>query len=163
MKQWFLGLNERERLMVVIAACLVAYAVVHFAVLAPLWGGSARLAAEIPERQALLAELKAAEVEIGGQRRGSQRTQPIEGAGQSLVVIIDRTSREAGLGASLRRNQPTPDQGLRVGFEGAPFEALVPWLAQLQRRYGIGVESASFDTAGTPGLVNATLVLERRP
>ncbi len=163
MKQWFFGLNERERLMVLIAAVLVAYAVVHLAVIAPLWGGSARLAADIPERQTLLAELKAAEAELSAQRRGGDGAQPIEGAGQSLVVIIDRTSREAGLGASLRRNQPTADQGLRVGFEGAPFESLVPWLAELQTRFGIGVESASFDTAGASGLVNATLVLERRP
>lgn len=163
MKRWFLGLNERERLIVFITAALAAYAVVHLAVLAPLWHGSARLAADIPERQTLLAELKAAEAELGGQRRGGDRARPIEGAGQSLVVIIDRTSREAGLGAALRRNQPTPEQGLRVGFEGAPFESLVPWLASLQTRYGIGVESASFDTAGAPGLVNATLVLERRP
>lgn len=163
MKQWFLGLNQRERLMVSIAAVLVAYAILHLAVLAPLWGGSARLAADIPERQALLAELKAAEAELSGQPRGRDGRQPIEGASQSLVVIIDRTSREAGLGATLRRNQPTPNQGLRVGFEGAPFESLVPWLAELHTRYGIGVESASFDSAGAPGLVNATLVLERGP
>ncbi len=163
MKAWFAGLNDRERLMVLIGTALVAYAIVHFTVIAPLWGGSARLAAELPERQSLLAELKAAEGELSGRRPGGEGRQPVEGAGQSLVVIIDRTSREAGLGGSLRRNQPTPDQGLRVGFEGAPFEALVPWLAQLQTRYGIGVESASFDTAAAPGLVNATLVLERRP
>lgn len=162
MKAWFEGLSARERQLVMAAAVLVSYAVVHLAIIAPLWGGAARLADQLPERHALLAELRAAEAEVQS-RRGQARPQAVEGAGQSLVVIIDRTSREAGLGGSLRRNQPTPDQGLRVSFEGAPFESLVRWVVDLETRYGISVESASFDAAQAPGLVNATLVLERRP
>lgn len=162
MKQWLAGLNERERLLVFGAGLLAAYALLHLTIFAPLWGGSARMASQLPERQALLAELRAAEAEVAA-LRGRDTAQPArEGAGQALVVIVDRTSREAGLGAALRRNQPTPDQGLRVSFEGAPFDALVVWLVDLERRFGIGVESASFDAAGGPGLVNATLLLERR-
>ncbi len=161
MRQWLTSLSERERYLVFAAGLLGAYAVLHLAVVAPLWGGSARMATQLPERQALLAELRAAEAEVAT-LRGRESAAPREAAGQSLVVIIDRTSREAGLGSALRRNQPTPDQGLRVSFEGAPFDSLVTWLVDLERRFGIGVESASFDAAGGPGLVNATLVLERR-
>ncbi len=161
MKQWFAGLSERERYLVLAGALLGAYAVLHLAILAPLWGGTARMATQLPERQALLGELRAAEAEVSA-LRGRDPAVAREGAGQALVVIIDRTSREAGLGGALRRNQPTPDQGLRVSFEGAAFDTLVVWLAELERRFGIGVESASFDAAGDPGRVNATLVLERR-
>lgn len=161
MRQWLAGLNERERYLVLGAALLGAYALLHLTVLAPLWGGTARMASQLPERQALLGELRAAEAEVAA-LRGRDPTVAREGAGQALVVIVDRTSREAGLGGALRRNQPTPDQGLRVSFEGAAFDTLVVWLTDLDRRFGIGVESASFDAAGGPGLVNATLVLERR-
>jgi general secretion pathway protein M len=160
-KAWFAGLSPRERQLVIAAAALAGYAIVHLLIVAPLWGGSARLAAQLPERHALLAELHAVEAEVQA-RRGQAQPQALEGAGQSLVVIIDRTSREAGLGGSLRRNQPTADQGLRVSFEGAAFDALIRWLVALETRYGISVESASFDTAQAPGLVNATVVLERR-
>lgn len=161
-RQWFTGLSERERMMVLAAGALTLYAILHLAVIAPLWGGSARLSEQVSERHLLLAELRAAEAAVAAQRGGS-RPAPVQDAAQSLVVIVDRTSREAGLGGALRRNQPTPDQGLRVSFETASFDALVAWLAVLQNRYGISVESASFDGATAPGLVNATLVLERRP
>jgi general secretion pathway protein M len=162
MKQWFIELSERERWMVLAAGALTLYAVLHLAVFAPLWGGSARLSEQVNDHRAVLAELRMAEAAVTAQR-GDSRPAPVQDAAQSLVVIVDRTSREAGLGGALRRNQPTPDQGLRVNFEAASFDAMIAWLVVLQGRYGITVESASFDGASAPGLVNATLVLERRP
>jgi type II secretory pathway component PulM len=44
-------------------------------------------------------------------------------------------------------------------MEKAPFDALVGWLSRLSQQNGIGVDGASIDTAGAPGVVNAAMVL----
>ncbi len=72
----------------------------------------------------------------------------IQGAGAALlndtgeapVVIVDRVGREAGLGSALRGTQPSGN-GVRVQLEAAPFDTLVTWLATLDQRYGLAIES----------------------
>lgn len=160
MKAWFEGLSPRERWLVLSAAALVGFAAVQTLVIGPLWQGTASLEQQLEERERLLAELQGVRDQVSALRAGDRQA-PVEAADQSLVVLVDRTSRAAGLGQQLRRNQPVGEQGLRVSFEAVAFDSLVPWLAELQQRYAIAVESASFDAGSAPGLVNATFVLER--
>ncbi|MGH8257162.1 MAG: type II secretion system protein GspM, partial [Steroidobacteraceae bacterium] len=78
---------------------------------------------------------------------------------ESLVVLVDRTARDAGIGKALVGSQPSGDGGLNVRFEGAPFDAMVAWLSQLGERYGVRADSATIDAAKAAGTVDATLVL----
>jgi general secretion pathway protein M len=80
--------------------------------------------------------------------------------GESLVVLIDSSARESGLGKSLSSSQPTGDKGLRIRLDNVPFDALVAWLARLSQSHGVRVESAEIESAGEAGLVNAGLVLK---
>ena len=79
--------------------------------------------------------------------------------GESLVVLVDRTAREAGLGTALRDQSPNGEAGLRLRLEAAAFDRLIEWLGQLQERHGVAIEAANFDATGNPGLVNASLTL----
>jgi general secretion pathway protein M len=79
---------------------------------------------------------------------------------ESLLVVVDRAAREAGLGNSLTNSEPSGPGRLRVRLEKAQFDILVGWLARLSEQNGIGVESATVDNAGAPGIVNAGLVLQ---
>ena len=79
--------------------------------------------------------------------------------GESLVVLVDRTGREAGLGSAIRDQSPSGEHGLRLRLEAAPFDVLVAWLASLQQQHGVRVDAATIDAAGAPGLVNASLTL----
>lgn len=79
----------------------------------------------------------------------------------SLVVLVDRTTREAGLGPYLRRSQPDGASGVRLRFENAPFDALLEWLIDAQSRHALHATTASFDPSGEPGRVNANLALSR--
>jgi general secretion pathway protein M len=78
---------------------------------------------------------------------------------ETLVVLIDTSARESGLGKALTNSQPTPDKGLRIRLDDAPFDAMVAWLARLSQQHGVRVESAEIESAGEAGLVNAGLVL----
>ena len=89
----------------------------------------------------------------------SGATRPVN-TNQSLVVIIDRTTREKQLAGYLKRNQPEGAASVRLRFEGAPFDALASWLGELDNTYGLTAGNANFDRAG-PGRVNVSLVLTR--
>jgi general secretion pathway protein M len=82
------------------------------------------------------------------------------GGNADLVVLIDSSARESGLGKSLTNSQPTGDKGLRVRLDRVGFDAMVAWLARLSQQHGIRVESAEIESAGETGLVNAGLVLK---
>jgi general secretion pathway protein M len=85
----------------------------------------------------------------------------IESTNESLVVLVDRTAREAGLGSNVTGQTPTGESGIRVRLEQAPFDSIVLWMAALEQRYGVLIDSASIDRSAQSGLVNASLVLTR--
>jgi general secretion pathway protein M len=78
---------------------------------------------------------------------------------ESLLVIVDRSARESGLDKALAGSEPSGPGGLSVRLQKAPFDQIVMWLARLGQQNGIRVDSASIDNAGSPGLVNAAIVL----
>jgi type II secretory pathway component PulM len=80
--------------------------------------------------------------------------------GESLIVIVDQSARESGLGSSLAGSQPSGAGNLSVQLQKAPFDSLVGWLARLSQQNGVQIESATIDSAGEPGLVDASLVLK---
>jgi general secretion pathway protein M len=113
----------------------------------------------ISEKQALLTELSQVAQRIGPQSGGGQ-VAPLAG-GQSLVVVVDKTTRERGLALNLKRNQPDGDSSIRLRFENASFDTLMGWLSQLQNQYGLTTTSANIDVAAGSGRVNCNLTLER--
>jgi general secretion pathway protein M len=72
------------------------------------------------------------------------------------VVVVDRTARETGLTDALRGTAPNGN-GVRVQLEGAAFDAMVPWLVNLDENYGLAIESITLDRTARPGLVNASI------
>ena len=79
--------------------------------------------------------------------------------GQSLLVIVDRSAHESGLASALAGSEPSGPGALSVRLQKAPFDPLIMWLARLSQQNGIRIESASIENAGSPGIVNAALVL----
>lgn len=159
MKEWFLGLEQRERLFVAIGGVLGLIFIVWGLLISPLYGAAAAAADRVESKKSTLAYLRSAAAELAG-ATGLPAGQP-DLAGQSLVVVVDRSARNAGLGGALTRNQPVGTDGIRVRLENAPFDSLARWLATLSAGSGLAIESASFDRAPAGGHVNASLVLRQ--
>jgi general secretion pathway protein M len=83
-----------------------------------------------------------------------------EDTGEAPVVLVDRVGREAGLAGALRGTQPN-GTGVRVQLEAAAFDTLITWLATLDERYGLAIESITLDRAARPGVVNASITFTR--
>ena len=161
MRSWFESLEEREKIFVLTAALVIVFSSIWFGIWRPLDSGQKSTAARVDTWKISLAELQP----LKGQVQASGTGQPIQtGQDQSLVLIVDNTLRQRGLYNALQRSQPTPaGNGIRVEFEDAAFDDMMLWLGDINRQYGLLVQSGSFSVASgeNPGRVNSTLTLER--
>jgi type II secretory pathway component PulM len=155
MRAWYENLAERERRMVLLGG-VAAVVLLVLAVVLPLNRNIAQAQQRITVKQGDLSFIQSAvpQLAAAGPGPGAVATN------ENLVVLVDSSAREGGLGKSLASTQPTGDKALRVRFERAPFDGIMAWLARISQNHGIRVETAEFEFAGEAGLVNAGLVLK---
>jgi len=152
MRAWYENLAEREKRFVLIGGIGAAVLLLLGLVL-PLNRNITQARHRVTVKQADLAYIQSVTPELAN-------AGPMGGSGESLVVLIDSSARESGLGKSLSNSQPTGDGALRVRLEKVAFDGMVAWLARLAQQHGVRVQSAEIETAGEAGLVNAGLVLK---
>jgi general secretion pathway protein M len=148
---WYSGLQEREQRMVAIGSVVVALLILVLGILMPLQSAVSNAARRNATKREDLAwmQLNAPEVRASGNQLPAE-------TGEAPVVLVDRVGREAGLAGALRGTQPNGN-GVRVQLEAAPFDTLVTWLATLDERYGLSIETITVDRAARPGVVNASI------
>jgi general secretion pathway protein M len=147
----FAALPERERRLV-LGGLGVAVAILIFGVLIPLDRSVAHARERLAKKRADLTWMQGVAPELAAS------APPPAATGESLLVIIDRSARESGLASGLG-SEPAGPGSLSVRLEKAPFDTLVGWLGRLAQQNGVSVESATIEKSGTPGLVNAAIVL----
>ncbi len=147
------SLSDRDRRTLLIGGIMAAVLLV-FAVILPLDHSVSHLRSQVARKQADLVWMRSAAPQIAA--AGPLRSH----SGESLIVIVDQSAHESGLGGSLAGSQPSGRGNLRVELQKAPFDTLVGWLARLSQQNGVQIESATIDSAGPAGTVNASLVLK---
>ncbi len=151
LRRRYAGLQPREQRMVGIGAVAVALLVLVGAVLLPLQTAVSTALKRAETKRADLAWMRVNAPEIQ-----AARGTVIMDSTEPPVVVVDRVGRETGLGNALRGTQPSGN-GVRVQLEAAPFDALVTWIASLDQRYGLAIDSITIDRADKPGVVNANI------
>jgi len=92
------------------------------------------------------------------------QTAPVRfSSGQSLLGVIDRSAKSKQLGDSMKRVQPDGTSKARVWLENAKFDVVVGWLEELERRYGVGIETITFEKQDEDGLVDARISFFAEP
>ncbi|HEY4339622.1 MAG TPA: type II secretion system protein M [Steroidobacteraceae bacterium] len=151
---WFKAQSPRDQRVAVGGAILLLIILIG-AIFVPLDTSIARAHARVQRKQSDLAWMQSVAPQLAA--AGTAATVPA--SQRSLIVVIDTSARESGLGSALNSSEPSGRGALRVRLDKAPFDNLVQWLARLSQQNGIHVETASIDAAGPPGLVNAGIVL----
>jgi type II secretory pathway component PulM len=149
-------MSARERRLVLICG-VVAALVIILGVMIPLDRTVASARTRVGQKQADLAWMKRVAPVIaaaGPMQSGSTN--------ESLLVVVDRSARESGLGPALAGSEPSGAGSLQVRLEKASFDAMIGWLSRISQQNGIRVDGATIDSAGGPGIVNASLVLHSR-
>jgi len=159
LKDWFFSRPPRERAIIAGGAILVLLVTIYILAVAPFYSAVSSSARRVATKQGDLAWMRS----VGGEVMALNASSPTAPApsNESLVVLIDRTARECGLGAALTGQTPNGDNGIRVRLEQADFDKLVVCLGSLQQSHSVNIESANIDRTGKPGFVNASLVLTR--
>ena len=146
--QWR-ALAPRERLLVGAAVAMLLFTLGQVA-----WrGGHAAVVG-------LRADVQA-QREALGLARALEQAGPASAvdAGVPLLTLAERSARETGIGAALKRLDGADGGRVRVRLEGAPFGTLVRWLAAVQASSGASIESITLQRSTDPGLVEANVVL----
>jgi general secretion pathway protein M len=136
---------------------LVVVLILIFGVLVPLNSSVSKARARVSKKQADLVWMKSVAPVLAASGPAHQ-----PGNGESLIVIVDRSARESGLGSALAGSEPSGPGGIQVRMEKASFDAMIGWLSRLSQQNGIGVDGATIDGSGAPGLVNAAIVLRQQ-
>jgi len=155
---WWDGLATRERRIVMLAGLALLLVIAFLFVVEP---GLERRSALNSQLQTLVNEqawMQAQEPAVRAQARAAGATPAARTTGSPLGVV-DVSARSAGLGSALRRVRPL-ESAVEAELEGAPYTALVGWLATLESRHGLRVVSLSIDRGNEPGRVNAQLRIE---
>lgn len=158
-RNWFDGLEPRERWMVSLCGVVVAATLLYVVVVKPYLAHRQQLTTEVAQKHELLAWMQDAKAEIRALE--SQGRETSAGSGESLFSVVDSTAKEAGLGSALRQITPDGDSAVRVRLDTARFDYMLQWLGQLEQSHGVSVTRVTFDRASEPGRVNVSLTLEQ--
>lgn len=153
LRNWYERQSQRDQLVLRWGAA-AAVLILLVAVLLPLQRNLAQARKQVAGKQADLQWMRSMGPALAAAGPGPV-TAP---TGQSLVVLIDTSARESGLGQALTSTQPAGG-AVRIQLESADFNLLVGWLSRLASQHGVRVDSASVTGSAAPGIVNASVVL----
>ena len=151
---WYAGLQAREQRMVTVGGIALAVLILFGGILLPLQSAVSNAESSNDKKRADLIWMRANVAEI---QASANDIVPADSA-DPPVVVVDKVGRAAGLTDALRGTQPSGN-GVHVQLEGAPFDTVVTWLATLDQRYGLAIESITVDRTVKPGLINASITL----
>ncbi len=158
LRAWYAGLQQREQRAVMIGTIALAVLLLVGGVLLPLHSAVSHAVAAGNTKREDLAWMRINASEI----RGNANLVPIDDT-EAPVVLVNRLGQAAGLTDALRGTQPNGTTGVRVQLEGASFDDMIAWLANLDQRYGFAIESITVDRAAKPGIVNASITFAQSP
>jgi len=157
-KQWFLSLAPRERLIVGLGGGVVVLILLYVLLVEPFVQGIAEREQRIAQLEEDLAWMVDAASEVVALRETGATTDEID-SDQPVYLAIDDAVSAAGL--------PQPDElapdgsdTARVEFDEVAFDRLMEVIADLESQSGIVVTRARFERQEA-GIVTARLTLER--
>lgn len=162
MKDWFAGLEPRERQLIIGGGAILLVMLLYLLVWEPIAKKNESLKVSYQNSQELIAWMEDAAEEARSLQAKIKASGPTGSSSkQSLLGVIDRTAKRSKLGPSVKRVQPDGKTGARVWLEKAIFNDVIKWLEQLQRKEGVRLVTTVIEKQDEPGLVNARLVFQR--
>ncbi len=153
MKQWFMGLTQREQLSLLIMGLAVALYLAFVIFIAPLSQARDRM---VVQNRGVAESLQRVEVLVS-QILHLRETGNGSSTNRNLTSLVNRSTSSYQL--QVNRLQPNSRGELQVRLENAVFDDLIAWLYQVEYKEGLRVLETSITQAGTVGRVNATVRL----
>jgi general secretion pathway protein M len=157
MKEWFLGLEQREQKLIGGGAIILLLLLLYSIIWEPIASAYTELGDSVRQQQETLAWMQqaAAQVKTLQRSRGGSAGGL---AGRSLLAVVDQSARSGGLGNAIKRIEPDGSKGVKVWLEGAAFDPMILWLGKLVKSFRIEPSMITLEPIGG-GRVNARLTL----
>lgn len=159
MKDWYMKLSSRERIMVLSASSVTGIFIFYILLWQPVADSYAKTKNNVAMAETTISWMKNAATEINQLRGGTTLAERPQGK-QFVLGLVDKTAKNAGLGSVLKRVQPEGDSGVKIWFESAPFDEIINWLDTIQSEHGLVVNEINVEETDTTGLVNIRVSLE---
>ncbi|HEY8553651.1 MAG TPA: type II secretion system protein M [Burkholderiales bacterium] len=153
--EYWRGLAPRERTALALGGAVAAILLFYGLVWEPFQRDLARLRETVPQEYQQLQWMRAQLERVQQLRASAGRTVP----GGGLLSFVEQSAQAYNIRANVRRMEPQGANGVNLAIDGVPFNNLLEWLANLQKQGGVRIENASLEATGTPGLVNARVLL----
>ena len=147
--------SAREQALLAALALLALAAIWYFAAVRPLLDRAETSKQRRDAETALLERLET----VGG--RTAALPAPRARSDDSLLLLVNRSVRDAGLGGFLEEGAADSETRVRLRLLDAPFPQVSAWLAGLAVQEGIRTVSADIERGSAPGITRVSLVLER--
>ncbi|MDX1286280.1 MAG: type II secretion system protein M [Draconibacterium sp.] len=158
MKEWFLKLSPRERIMIQVAGAAVLIFILYLLIVQPIASNYKNNKNNVAKAEESLRWMRTAAQEIR-QLRGNSTINTRPKDNQSILSLVDSSARKAGLAKVMKRVQPETDSGVRVWFEDVAFDELINWLATIESSHGLSVNEINVEQTEVTGLVNVRVFL----
>lgn len=155
MKEWFDGLQPRERVFVSVLGVFMIVFFFYMFLLDPLFKNAQDYREKAERAEQDLAWMQQVVKTLPAQ--AGSRNAPR--SGQSLNVLVDQTRGRFKLVA--KNTQSVSQNQLRVRLEDASFDSVVQWLGLLRSEHGIAIDVANVSQTEERGTADATLTLSR--
>lgn len=153
--EFWRGRSSREQVMLAALVVMALAAVWYFAAVGPLLDRAEVNKQRRETETALLERLD----RVGS--RVQVLPAPRARSDASLLLLLNRSVREAGLGSFLEEASADGETRVRLRLLDAPFPQISAWLAGLAVQEGIRTVSADIERGSAPGVTHVSLVLER--
>ena len=151
MKAWFLSLNQREQLSVMILAVVLGLYGLYMFAWSPLAERRNDLALQNTAVAESLSRVDAMVSELMALRQNGAKSN----TRRNLTSLISQSTRSLKLPVS--RLQPNARGEVQVRLENASFDDLLTWLHQMEYQESLLVHEVSITESGSVGRVNATV------
>lgn len=144
LNQYWQGLQERERLVLVFGAVFLLGFLFYLFILQPWHRAIDHMESVLPSKRANLVWLQQRSDTLergGGIDTTSNRK---KGEGQSLVAVLEQTAKRARVRQAIQQMVPANQgQEVRVVMEQANFNQWLAWIDVLHHQYGVNVKQLS--------------------
>ena len=154
--EFWLARSEREQVLLAVLGTLFLVAVWYFLPVRQLLDHGERQRQAVERETARLAQVE----RVGGRMSSLPAPRPRSNA--SMLLLANRSLRDAGLDGFLEDGAADGERRVRLRLRDAPFPRVSAWLAGLAVQENIRTVSADIQRGPAPGVTQVSLVLERR-
>jgi len=138
MKEWWISLGARERLMVLIGTAALILILLWALVLDPINSKLKTLRTQVPVKEQTVAWMRTQAQSVAPLVAKAKREQGDTSI--PLLTIIEQTAGQAQLRDAIKRIQPGDDSDVQVWLSDAYFDPWIQWVEVLKKK-GIEVSS----------------------